>query len=185
MRARFRAFRETLSPEAYAQRSAAIVARAQALPEIEAASAVHVYWPLVTRREIDTRPLIRWLTEEGKTVVLPAVATFEADVRPRLRHLRYRGEAALQTNRWGVREPTGEETVPLEQIEAVVVPAFGAGRNGHRIGHGQGFYDAFLAHVTAPRIGLVYADVLVDAVPVAPHDVRLSVIVTEDETLRL
>ena len=185
LRARFRAFRERLGPEAYAQRSTAIVARAQTLPELEAAETVHVYWPLVARGEIDTRPLIRWLTEEGKVIGLPAVATFEADVRPRLRHLRYQGEAALHANRWGVREPTGDETVPLEQIEAVVVPALGAGRNGHRIGHGRGFYDAFLARVAAPRIGLVYADTLVDAVPAAPHDVRLSVIVTEDETLRL
>ena len=185
LRARFRAWREGLDSETYAQRSEAIVARIQALPELETARTVHIYWPLVARGEIDTRPLIRWLTARDKVVVLPVVIPSEADVRPGLRHVRYRGEAALRTSPWGVREPAGDETVPINQIDAVVVPALGADRKGHRIGYGQGFYDAFLAQVAAPRIGLVYADLLVDVLPTEPHDVALSMIVTENETIRL
>ena len=177
--------REGLDSETYAQRSEAIVARIQALPELETARTVHVYWPLVERGEIDTRPLIRWLTARDKVVVLPVIIPSEADVRPGLRHVRYRGEDALRTSPWGVREPTGDETVPINQIDAVVVPALGADRKGHRIGYGQGFYDAFLAQVAAPRIGLVYADLLVDVLPTEPHDVALSMIVTENETIRL
>lgn len=184
LRRRFRSQRQALDPQAYAQQSAAIVERAIMLPELEAAQTVHVYWPLVERGEIDTRPLIRWLAAQGKDVVLPAIATFEPDVRPLLRHLRYRGEAALHANRWGVREPIGNETVPPEALDVVIVPALGAGRNGHRIGHGRGFYDAFLAGLAVPRIGLVYAAGLVEAVPAEAHDVPLSVIVTERETIR-
>ena len=184
LRARFRARRQALNPEAYAERSAAIGTRAAALPELAAARTVHIYWPLVARGEIDTRPLIRRLVAEGKTVVLPAVVSLEPDVPPRLRHLRYRGEEALRSNRWGVCEPTGNETVPLEKIDVVIVPALGAGRNGHRIGHGRGFYDAFLSSIAAPRIGLVYAGCLADVVPAEPHDVALSIIVTERETIR-
>ena len=188
LRRRFRAGRRALSPEAYAERSAMVVARAVALPELRAAQAVHVYWPLVERGEIDTRPLVRWLVGEGKEVVLPVVETFERAGRPSMRHVRYESEASLQANRWGVREPTGGETVPPERLGAVVVPALGAGRCGGRIGHGRGFYDAFLAGLVCravPRIGLVYADALVEAVPAEAHDVRLTVIVTERETVRL
>ena len=184
LRQRFRRQRQALDAQAYARQSAAVVARAMALPELEAAQTVHVYWPLVERFEVDTRPLVRWLIAQGRDVVLPVVEVFRSDVRPSMRHVRYEGEAALRPNRWGVREPTGDEAVPPQRLDAVIVPALGAGRNGHRIGHGRGFYDAFLAGLAVPRIGLVYADALVEAVPAEAHDVRLSVIVTERETVR-
>lgn len=182
LRARFRAVREALSPEAYAAASAAICERIAALPEVERAQTVHVYWPLVHRREVDTRPLIRRLVARGARVVLPVVVGFEG--APVLRHVAFRGEEHLQPNRWGIDEPIGPEEVSPEELDAVVVPALGAGRDGHRLGHGRGFYDAFLAGCPAARIGAVYAATLVPRVPAEPHDVPLDVIVTEEEVLR-
>ena len=73
--------------------------------------------------------------------------------------------------------------IGLDAIDAVVVPAFGAGRNGHRIGHGHGFYDAFLSEVDVPRICLIYHETLVPVVPAEAHDVRMTHLVTERETV--
>lgn len=182
LRARFRAAREALAPEAYAAASEAICARLEALPEIAQARTVHVYWPMVHRREVDTRPLIRRLVARGALVVLPVVAAFEG--APVLRHVAFRGEEHLRPNRWGIDEPGGPEEVDPARLEAVVVPALGAGRDGHRLGHGRGFYDAFLAGCRAARVGAVYAAALVPALPAEPHDVPLDVIVTEAEVLR-
>lgn len=181
-----RAYRRRLSPSEYAARSTAIVARAQALPEIEQAETVHVYWPLVARHEVDTRPLISWLHAKKKQIVLPAVITFSKTPqrRPRLAHRRYTGDAVLRVNRWGIHEPASGETVPLDEIDVVVVPALGAGRNGHRIGHGYGFYDELLGQLTAPSVCLVYEHCLVDHVPAGPRDVACSILVTEHAVLR-
>ncbi len=186
LRRRFADYRRALSEEDYARYSAAIVARTMALPELRAAATVHLYWPLTARREVDTRPLAASLHEAGKTVVLPVVADFSrtAGTTPRLRHLALEGAAALRENRWGVHEPIGGRTVPVEEIDVVIVPALGAGRNGHRIGHGLGFYDEFLKTTGAPKIGLVYAACLVEAVPAEAHDVPLSLLVTEEEVVR-
>ena len=138
--------------------------------------------PLVARREVDTRPLIRTLRSEGRTVVLPVVASFAG--APRLRHVRFEGEDRMRPNRWGIAEPAGAEEVEPEALDAVVVPAFGAGRDGHRIGHGRGFYDAFLAGLDALTVGAVYARCLVATVPAEPHDVPLDLVVTEREVVR-
>ena len=183
---RFRAYRSALSPTAYADHSARIVARTRALPEVLQAGTVHVYWPLTRRREVDTRALIAWLHAAGKQVVLPVVASFAGagGAPPRLRHLRFGPGDVLRPNRWGIEEPIGLETVPPEMLDVVVVPALGAGRNGHRLGHGHGYYDAFLREVAAPTVGLIYGACLVDAVPAAAHDVPLTVLVTEDEVVR-
>ncbi|MEP0548259.1 MAG: 5-formyltetrahydrofolate cyclo-ligase [Rhodothermales bacterium] len=182
LRERFRAARLALSPDEAAAHSAAICERLAALPEVRAARVVHVYWPLLDRREVDTRPLIRRLAASGTCVVLPTVAAF--DGTPTLGHVAFESEDRMRPNRWGIPEPYDTAAVNPAELDAVIVPAFGAGRDGHRIGHGRGYYDAFLAAVDAPAIGAVYATCLVDAVPAESHDVALDVIVTEREAWR-
>ncbi len=183
LRARFRAARLGLTETEAAAHSAAICERIASLPEIKAAQTVHVYWPLSAKREVDTRPLIRRLHGEGKRLALPVVADF--DSAPRLRHVAFESEAAMQPNRWGILEPTGTVEVDPTELNAIIVPAFGAGRNGHRIGHGRGFYDAFLANLDAVIIGAVYSTCLVPSVPAETHDVPLDIIVTEREVWRV
>lgn len=183
LRERFRAYRANLSPEVVTSKSASIIERVQQLPEVQSARTVHCYWPMVERGEIDTRPLIDALHHRGLRVALPVVATFGDDT-PSLEHRRYTGPQALQTNRWGLREPVDTDFIPPTALDVVIVPAFGAGRHGHRIGHGRGYYDAFLAPLDVPTVVLVYDACLVDALPADPHDVPVSIIVTEHDTLR-
>lgn len=182
LRVQFQQRRAALSADAYARKSAAIIERLQALPEIQAAETVHCYWPRTERREVDTRPLIDWLHERGRTVVLPVVTAFEG--APEMEHRRYEGPESLRTNRWGLKEPEGTETVSPAALDLIVVPAFGAGRNGHRIGHGFGYYDAFLNDLDAVTVCPVYHACLVDTVPAEAHDVPLSVILTEEKVIR-
>ncbi len=186
LRARFRAFRAGLSETEYKARSRAIVSRMLTLPELSRAETIHVYWPMTRQREVDVRPLIARLAAADKQIVLPVVVTFgqASSGAARLRHVRYTGEKGLRPNRWGIHEPTGTETVPPEAIDLVIVPALGAGRNGYRIGQGLGFYDEFLAGLSVPTVCPVYAECLVESVPAEPHDVPVSVIVTEREVVR-
>jgi len=183
LRAQFRAYRAQLAPNEAAVKSALIIRRVQTLPEVRRARTLHCYWPLVNRGEIDTRPLIRSLHDRGVQVVLPVVAHY-GDEAPALAHRQYTGPDALRVNRWGIQEPIDTASVPPDALDAVIVPAFGAGRNGHRIGHGYGYYDAFLAALDVPTVALVYDDCLVGAVPADPHDVPVSIIVTERRIVR-
>lgn len=186
LRARFLQYRAGLGAAEYERLSRAIAARVAALPELAAARTIHVYWPRVLAREVDLRALVAALHAQKKQIVLPVVRTFgrAAGGAGRLEHLRFTGEAALRANKWGILEPSGGQTVPLEEIDLVIVPALGAGRNGHRIGHGLGYYDEFLAGLAVPRVGPVYAACLVASVPAEPHDVPLTAVVTEREVVR-
>lgn len=179
-RTHFRDARLALRDADYAARSALIRDRIHALPEVARARTVHVYWPLVARREVDTRPLILDLHARGVRVVLPVVARPGQDGPPLLRHALFEGEDRLVPNRWGLLEPSGAD-VDVATIDLVLVPAFGAGRNGHRIGHGAGFYDAFLAGLRARTVAVVFETCLVERIPAEPHDYPLDLIVTESE----
>ncbi len=182
LRQRFRTIRSQFSDAEYDAYSARIVARTKTLPELQRASTVHTFWPMLARREVDIRPLIAWLQHSGKQIVLPVVDSYTGT--PRLRHVRFEPNEALRLNQWGIDEPTGDESVPVESIDAVLVPALGAGRNGHRIGYGKGYYDAFLHTLNASTIGLVFAACVVDCLPAEPHDVPLDIVMTEDEIIR-
>jgi 5-formyltetrahydrofolate cyclo-ligase len=181
LRERFAQVRLALSEEEYYTASKAICERLSTVPEIASAGTISVYWPLLVRREVDTRTFIERLVGEGRRVVLPVVLDFQS--APEMGHVAYAGESKLRPNRWGLLEPVGDP-VPAGQIEACVVPALGAGRNLHRIGYGRGFYDAFLKSVTVPAAAIVFSGCLIDHVPQESHDVALTAVLTEHETVR-
>lgn len=185
LRERFDRYRRSLDEETYENLSHRAIDRLIRLPEIRGAHVIHVYWPMTDRREVDTRPFIHWLKDQRKEIILPVVINFTRGADgPRLKHVRYPGEEGLRLNRWGITEPDEHQPVPIDDIEAIVVPALGAGRNGHRIGHGFGYYDEFLSAAHVPKIALVYDACLLDAVPFEEHDRRVEVIVTEEEVVR-
>jgi len=181
-RTQFRSFRRSLSPDAYRARSGLIEQRTLSLPTVSTAQVVHVYWALQERGEVDTRLIIAALRRRGAEVVLPVVQSFDPDT-PTLEHRRYQGPSSLETNRWGIPEPTNTERVAPETLDVVLVPALGVDRSGQRLGHGSGYYDAFLASVPCPRIALVYEDCLVPSLPTAPHDVPMTTLVTEQNVI--
>lgn len=186
LRSRFDSYRRMLTESEYRRSSDRIIERVTQLPEIRNASVVHLYWPMTERREVDTRPLIPLLRARGKEIVLPVVVTFDASSgeAPRMDHVRYADEGSLRLNRWGIAEPIGCDPVAVEVLDVIVAPALGAGRSGHRIGYGFGYYDEFLAGTAAPKIALVYDACLVDEVPVESHDVAMDILVTESSTIR-
>lgn len=181
-RTQFRSFRRSLSPNAYRARSSLIEHRVLSLPTVTNAQVVHVYWALQERGEIDTRLVITTLRQRGTEVVLPVVQSYDPDT-PTLEHRRYKGASTLEKNRWGIPEPVNTERVAPENFDVVLVPALGADRSGQRLGHGTGYYDAFLASIHCPRIALVYEDCLVPSLPTAPHDVPMTILVTEQNVL--
>ena len=68
---------------------------------------------------------------------------------------------------------------PLVQPEVLFVPLVGFTSQGARLGQGGGHYDRWLAdHPDTMAIGLAWDCQLVDALPVEPHDIPLTAIIT-------
>ncbi len=86
---------------------------------------------------------------------------------------------------FGLLEP-GEDApiVPAEQIELAIVPCVAADRQGHRLGHGGGYYDRYLANLRCPTVCLCRGRALLPALPVEEHDVRVKMVLTEAELLQ-
>ena len=132
--------------------------------------------------EVDLRGLFASLRSRGVTVVVPRVNGSA------LEFARY-DPLRIRKGRFGINEPTDDDTCALEQCAAVVVPALACDRSGRRLGRGGGYYDRALANAPAGiwKVGCVIDANLWPAgeVPVEPHDVSLDAVVTPSRLLVL
>jgi 5-formyltetrahydrofolate cyclo-ligase len=90
--------------------------------------------------------------------------------------------APLERHRWGFDQPVaGAAEVPVGEVAVVVVPGLAFDRRGQRLGHGAGYYDRFLGRLRpgAWRVGVTPAALVVDSLPVDPHDRPMTHLVTE------
>lgn len=125
--------------------------------------------------EVQTDRLLRELAARSVRVALPVVDESQ-------RRLRFRAAGgAMERTPLGVFQPDERApAVPLEEIDAFVVPGLAADARGSRLGRGRGHYDAtLLAAPRALRVGLFLESSLVAAVPVGEHDALLDAVCTD------
>jgi len=92
----------------------------------------------------------------------------------------------LIENRWGIREPDGEQTASPAEFDIVLVPLLAFDAQGHRVGYGKGYYDRFLSECRPDclKIGLSAFDSETKMDDVHEGDVRLDLCLTPVETIR-
>lgn len=127
------------------------------------------------RREPKTDGIIRRLLQQGVCVGLPKChegGQMEAYVVTDFNN--------LVTGRFGILEPLSEQRLQPEEIDLVLVPGCGFGRDMSRIGYGGGYYDRYLPRChRAALAGVSYACCVTDSVPSAACDVKMDFLITE------
>ncbi len=129
--------------------------------------------------EVQTWRMIEEMLKQGKRVVVPRV-------RPRTKRLQLAEvrdpRAELARGAFGVWEPVApaRRPVPTRELDLVLVPGIAFDRRGHRLGHGHGYFDRFLARVpkATPTVGLAFRFQLLDRLPTAAHDLAVSRVLT-------
>lgn len=173
--------RKALAPEMIDGRGLKVQSRFLATPYYQRARTVALYAPI--RGEVPTRDILTAAIADGKVVCYPL-----SHVHGRILSFRaITSEAELEPGRLGVREPANSaDLIPVDQIDLFVVPGLGFSKSGKRLGRGGGYYDATLkaASTRSRRIGLAFADQIVDHVPTNGEDVDMDLVVTENESLR-
>lgn len=81
---------------------------------------------------------------------------------------------------------TSDELVAPEQLDMVLVPGIAFDRQGRRLGFGKGYYDRFLKHTNARRVGIAYSfQVSSEELPSEEWDERVEWIVTDRYVLHV
>ena len=138
------------------------------------------------------RELLAELEPELLGVYWPLPGEFNPGELPFARALPFarRDPASLGYRRWdggppagrddcGIATSTGAAAVP----DVVLVPCLGFTRQGFRLGYGGGYFDRFLStHPGVTTVGLAWSGGEVDFA-VEPHDLPLTLILTERELI--
>ncbi len=173
--------RRLISPAGKAGMDRAVRQRLRALDIFKKAGTVLFYASF--RDEVDTLSLIEESLDEGKKVILPRVEG------PELKLYRVTGTAGLPRGFMGIPEPAGDEPAAgIDEADIVIVPGVAFDLSGGRLGYGKGYYDKLLARRArpVPLVALAYeAQIYEGKVPMAPHDIRMDWIITEERTIRI
>lgn len=134
---------------------------------------VAAYWPI--RDELDCKPVLTRLMDEGQPVCLPVVLGDDQPLQLRL----WEQGASLYPSGFGTLAP--DDNARQVDPDVVLMPLLGFDRYGTRLGYGGGYYDRTLASLSRlPRlIGFAFAAQELDHVPRDAHDVPLDAVVTE------
>lgn len=148
--------------------------------DLPAAGIIAAYLPMGS--EIDVRPLMARLVEQGHTLCLPVCLAPQAPVIFR----RYAPGDKIAPDAMGIDAPL--DAAQRVQPDIVLLPLLGFDASGMRLGRGGGYYDRTLAALRDGRdvmaCGIAFAMQEVDKCPSAPHDQALDAVLTESGLTR-
>ncbi|BBG59601.1 5-formyltetrahydrofolate cyclo-ligase [Providencia rustigianii] len=178
IRKSIREARRKLSAEIQSDAAQKIIQHILNHPKISQANTIALF--LSFDGEIDTRPLIHTLWQNGKQVYLPVIHPFSPH---HLLFLRYTPETVLVKNKFNIEEPPLNvlDVLPIEKLDIMMVPLVAFDTQGQRLGMGGGFYDRTLANWQKTGffpIGLAHDCQQVDNLPTAHWDIPLPEIIT-------
>jgi 5-formyltetrahydrofolate cyclo-ligase len=164
-----------------ASRAHAVTDLLMAAPEVRRAATVAAY--VSVGREPGTGALLEALAAAGKRVILPLLQP-DND----LDWATYTGADSLASAGRGLLEPVTPPLGPdaIATADAVLVPGLAVDATGLRLGRGGGSYDRALGRVPVGTFTCVVLndEEVLESVPAAPHDRRVTAAVTEHRLLR-
>lgn len=157
------------------QADRAILERLLAQPVYRQARVIFTY--VSTEAETDTRRLISLALAAKKTVAVP-----KCTGKGMMKACRITGLEDLEKGAYNILEPRDycEELEP-DQIDLAVVPCVSCSRDGARLGYGGGYYDRYLTLTPAFRASLCREQLISNAIPTAPFDCRMDLVITEKD----
>lgn len=175
--------RDAIPPEVRRAKNRMIRERLSALDEFKNARTIFFFASF--RTEVDTIELIKISFSEGKRVVLPKV--------DKEKHMlviyEIKSIDELKPEYMGIPEPavlSDDRKVNINDVDIVIIPGAAFDEAGNRIGYGAGYYDMLLSSLTRniPIIAPAYEEQVTDSIPAEPHDIKVSIIVTDSRVIR-
>ncbi|MFH1394288.1 MAG: 5-formyltetrahydrofolate cyclo-ligase [Candidatus Micrarchaeota archaeon] len=174
LRKRLLAQRNSLPAEVIAESSKSIAEKLFDEEHFKNANTIAFYIPKGS--EVETRFMMEALKDDRE--ILVPVTTEEIEM------VQLKSFDNLGPGKFGVLEPR-EKIPPKSFSDVVVVPGVAFGLCMHRLGYGLGYYDRFLAHSPAYRIGICYDFQVEEKLPTHENDQRMDMIITEKRVIKL
>lgn len=153
------------------------------LPEYQKADLCFMYASMPD--EFQTRELLENALKAGKRVCLPYITNKDEKI---MQATLINSLEELVEGTYGILtvDEKNIHIVNPEMIDLVLVPAVGFDRQGYRLGMGGGYYDRYIVKSTkAKLVGAIYHCQLVDKVVKDEHDIKVDILLTEQEDINI
>ena len=165
--------RRALTIEDRIQKSQSIAEHYFSLFETEHPEVVHLFLPMPSKAEVDTRFILQRINQQYPHV--KTVTSVIAEDQVSLLTIEVRMDTPLALNTWGIPEPITRIIFPEKKIQEVLTPLLAMDSAGYRLGYGKGFYDRFFSRcsTSVKRTGINFFPVVYDELPKDSWDVPL------------
>ena len=166
--------RKELLPEDIRTKTRSIIEKLKTVDDFDYAKKIHTY--VSTKAgEVDTRYLIDFMVNNGKSVVLPKLIK----KAKKFQRANFNGWESLVKNADGYYEPPTATDEDMNDIDLIIVPAMAVSVVGQRVGYGGGFYDRLLKQTNAAKLVLAFEFQVFDNIETDFHDIRIDKVITE------
>ncbi|WP_262496334.1 5-formyltetrahydrofolate cyclo-ligase [Chryseobacterium geocarposphaerae] len=140
---------------------------------------VHLFIPIVEKKEIDTQIFIDYFLKQNIRVFVPKV------VADQLIHIEIFEDTLFENSYWGIPEPVSNEDSGEAFFHYVITPLLYCDTKGNRVGYGKGFYDNFFENISedVKKIGVNYFNPDENIDDVWENDIPLDYLVTPTDVL--
>lgn len=165
--------RKSLSEDVFLALNQLLLAQFKTL-DFSGIKAIHVFLPIVAKREPDTFLMIDWLqTHYSSMHIVVPKANFE-DYSMSYHLL---NKEDLANSHYHIPEPQTTEVFE-GKIDMVLVPLLAFDTKGYRVGYGKGFYDRFLSKIDVKKVGISLFEAVECIADVHEDDIRLDLCIT-------
>ncbi|OCA91558.1 5-formyltetrahydrofolate cyclo-ligase [Bacillus sp. FJAT-27225] len=170
---------KSISEDEYSRLSGMVAESLYKQPDWRMASTIGI---TVSRPpEVDTYQIIKQAWSDGKKIAVPKCL-------PETREMEFRyitDFKQLESVYYGLFEPIREKTDLAEpgKIGLLIVPGLAFTLDGFRMGFGGGYYDRFLSGFHGKTLSLAFEKQIVDYLPLEPHDMPVSKIITDKRVI--
>jgi len=140
---------------------------------------VHVFIPILERKEINTQVFIDYFLKQNIRVFVPKI------VADKLINIEIFRDTVFETSNWGIPEPVSNEDSGETFFHYVITPLLYCDKKGNRVGYGKGFYDGFFENISeqVKKIGVNYFNPDENIDDVWENDIPLDYLVTPTDML--
>lgn len=143
-----------------------------------------IFCYMSTEREVQTDKIISQAILDGKRIAIPRCLG-NGIMESRI-YFEDDRTYPLESGTLGIREPKIENPlVDASEIDLAIIPCLSCDKEGNRLGHGAGYYDRFLSGKSGDKIKkvcLCFSKLLADFIHIDDNDIRMNVVLTEENT---
>ncbi|XP_030749794.1 5-formyltetrahydrofolate cyclo-ligase [Sitophilus oryzae] len=177
---------ENLSREEICRQSKVVFDKLVNLPVFKNSKRISVYLSMNT--EVDTEHIVRRIFEQGQLCFVPRYSKSGMQM---VRLLSMEDWENLPLTKWHIKQPllkeNREDALETGGLDLVICPGVAFTKDGHRLGHGGGYYDKYLRNLQINQsngistVGIGLKEQIVDEIPVEDTDLLIDTILFDDK----